>query len=450
MSWVEQEFETINLGDERLNRRAVQLAERLGQKPCASIPAACENWVETAAAYRFLRNDEVSWQAVMAEHELATQMRIREHVVVLCLQDTTKLGYNGQKIEALGPLSYEAQRGLYLHPTYVITPERELLGVINAWTWARELKTGVTPRVGVLEGVRWVVSYERVASQALELLDTRHVCIGDRESDILALMLKAHELDYAADYLVRCQYNRAQPEGGKWWERVMNREPLGLVNFEMPGGRGCKARQVRQQVRQERVCLSDGKKCHIEVTCLIASEIDAPAGVKPVPWRLLNNRVSTTLEEACELIDWYRARWEIELFFLVLKEGCRVERLQLGDSERLQTVLALYIVIAWRINRLMRLGRTLPDLPADLLFEPDEWRAAFILNKKPVPRQVTPLSTVVRLIAQRGGLARPKARWGAGRKNHLAWYAGDRLFRRGCPLCSSTQHDLCVMEWVYL
>jgi hypothetical protein len=46
---------------------------------------------------------------------------------------------------------------------------------------------------------------------------------------------------------------------------------------------------------------------------------------------------------------------------------------------------------------------SLSDLPADLLFEPDEWRAAFILNKKPVPKQTPTLNTVVRLIAQRGG-----------------------------------------------
>ena len=38
-------------------------------------------------------------------------------------------------------------------------------------------------------------------------------------------------------------------------------------------------------------------------------------------------------KQASELIDWYRARWEIELFFLILKEGCRVERLQLGDKK---------------------------------------------------------------------------------------------------------------------
>jgi len=36
------------------------------------------------------------------------------------------------------------------------------------------------------------------------------------------------------------------------------------------------------------------------------------------------------LEEAVELLDGYRARWEVELFSLVLEEGCRVERLQLA------------------------------------------------------------------------------------------------------------------------
>ena len=61
MGWAEKEFETIDLGDVRRERRAVLLAERLGQKPGASIPRACENWAETTAAYRFLGRDEVTW-----------------------------------------------------------------------------------------------------------------------------------------------------------------------------------------------------------------------------------------------------------------------------------------------------------------------------------------------------------------------------------------------------
>ena len=403
MSWAKQEFETIELGDARLNQRAVLLAERLGQKPGASIPGACENWAETAAAYRFLRNEQVGWEEVLSAHAQASQARIREHPVVLCIQDTTELDYNGQAMSGLGPLSFEAQRGLYLHPTYAVSPEREPLGVTNAWTWAREFKQGDAPRGGVLESVRWVESYERIAEQARALPETRHVCIGDRESDMLSLLVKARDLGYPADYLVRCQHNRVLPEGDKLWERVMAGAPLGSVRFELPAGRGRKARPVEQALRAERIELADRQGGTLEVTCLIAAEINAPAGSKPVCWRLLTNRAVPTLAAAVELLDWYRARWEIELFFLVLKEGCRVERLQLADTDRLQTALALYMVIAWRINRLMRLGRTLPDLPADLVFEADEWRAAFILNKKPVPKTVPPLNTVLRLVAQRGG-----------------------------------------------
>ena len=49
--------------------------------------------------------------------------------------------------------------------------------------------------------------------------------------------------------------------------------------------------------------------------------VDAPAGVKPVEWRLLTNRAANTLEQATQLIDWCRARWEIEVYFNVLKNG---------------------------------------------------------------------------------------------------------------------------------
>lgn len=109
----------------------------------------------------------------------------------------------------------------------------------------------------MLESVRWVESYERMAEQARELPGTRHVCIGDRESDILALLVKARDMGHAADYLVRCQHNRVLPGGGKLWERVMQSTVLEHVRFEMPSGRGRRARQVEQQVRVQRIELSD-------------------------------------------------------------------------------------------------------------------------------------------------------------------------------------------------
>jgi Transposase DNA-binding len=107
-----EEFNGIDLGDKRLDRRAVLLAERLAEKPLASIPGACNGWAETQAAYRFFGQEELDWQDLLEPHGACTRERMRPHPVVLCLQDTTELDVNGQTITGLGPLSYEAQRGM--------------------------------------------------------------------------------------------------------------------------------------------------------------------------------------------------------------------------------------------------------------------------------------------------------------------------------------------------
>jgi hypothetical protein len=52
--------------------------------------------------------------------------------------------------------------------------------------------------------------------------------------------------------------------------------------------------------------------------------VDAPAGVKPLEWRLLTHREASTFEAAAELIDGYRARWEMELFFNILSNYQRI------------------------------------------------------------------------------------------------------------------------------
>ncbi len=91
------------------------------------------------------------------------------------------------------------------------------------------------------------------------------------------------------------------------------------------------------------------------------------------------------------------------MLFLVLKEGCRVEALQLSTMERVERALALFLVVAWRVARLMRLGRSVPDLEAELLFEVDEWQAAYILAEKPVPKTTPTLNEVIRTVAGLGG-----------------------------------------------
>jgi hypothetical protein len=147
--------------------------------------APVRGWVETQAAYRFFdqaseKKQGLGWEDILTPHLECTVARMRQHRVVLCLQDTTELDFNGQRIEGLGPLSYEAQRGLYLHPTYAVTPDREPLGILDAWIWAREFKDADGNRPGIIESTRWIEGYERVAEAAVRMPDTRLVYLGDR------------------------------------------------------------------------------------------------------------------------------------------------------------------------------------------------------------------------------------------------------------------------------
>jgi hypothetical protein len=400
--WTQTEFEQLDLGDARLNKRARLLMERMAADPMASVPQACHGWGETMAAYRFFDNDKVEWHAILEPHWLQTQKRMQAHPVILCLQDTTELDFNGQDAIGLGPLTYEAQRGMYLHPTYAVTPQREPLGILDAWMWAREKKDESGQRGGPKESLRWIEGYERIAEMAPSLPSTRLVYVADREADLMALMERAYALGNPADWLVRAAHNRCLPEGDKLWECATRGEAVGEIAFTMAARHGVKARTVRQRLWLQRVELPASQGQCIAATCLVARELDAPVGAKPIEWRLLTNRVATTLEEAIELIDWYRARWEIEIFFNILKNGCQVEELQLGTIERLERALALFLVVAWRVAHLMRLGRTCPDLDAYLLFDPDEIRAAYLLTKTRTPAQPK-LNEVLRLVARLGG-----------------------------------------------
>ena len=403
MSWATDEFESLDLGDLRLNNRAIHLIEDFSAKPTASIPQACGDWADTQAAYRFFANDKVEWQDILAPHIQNSVTRMAAHDVVLCIQDTTELDFNGQKATGLGPLSYERQRGMYVHPTYAVSTSREPLGVLDAWMWAREFKDKDGYRPGIMESLRWVEGYERLAELAPQLPKTRLVYVADREADIMALMVRADDLGTPVDWLVRSKTNRALPDGDQLWSSVTKTEPLGEIRFSLPKGRDHGAREVVQIVWAKSVALPDGKKGFVQATCIVAKEINPPAGEEPVEWRLLTNRSVETLAQAEQVIGWYLARWEIEMLFHVFKNGCKIEAMQLGDIENIERALILYLIVAWRIARLMRLGRTCPEMDAALLFDSDEWRAAYILNKQKPPQMPPTLNQVVRLVARLGG-----------------------------------------------
>ena len=418
MSWAQAEFHDLELGDARRTQRLIKLVDALSGQPTGSIPQACGGWPETKAAYRLLDNLAVAWREILEVHTTRTVARMADRPIVLCIQDTTELDFTTQPgIAGLGRLSYEAQHGLYAHPTLVVTPAGVALGVVDAWLWARKPKD----QPDVKESTRWVEGYEIVADLAETVPHTRLVYVADREGDLRALIDAAARRGTPADWLIRSKHNRKTTTGEKLWNRLAQSEPLGEVEFTLPAAPGRPARLVRQTLYRQAVTLpAHHGQPAATVTALLACERQSPAGQPALVWRLLTNRPAETLEDVVQLIDWYRKRWLIEVFFRIWKAGCRVEALQLGTLERLERALVVYLIIAWRILHLVTWGRDCPQLPCDVVFDPEEWQAAWIVayRAKP-PVTPPPLGQMVRLIAGFGGfLGRnhdghpgPKALW---------------------------------------
>lgn len=178
---------------------------------------------------------------------------MQQHPVMLCLQDTTELNFNGQETEGLEPLSYEAQRGTYLHPTYALTPAREAKGVLDAYMWAGTKRDDAGKRGGPKESLRWVEGYDRIAEMAADFPHTRLVYLADREADLTPLMRRAHELGAPADCLIRAAHNRCLPDGGKLWEHTTAGAALGEITFTMASRHRFKAWPVRKQLWARRI-----------------------------------------------------------------------------------------------------------------------------------------------------------------------------------------------------
>jgi hypothetical protein len=424
--WINQEFQTLDLGDDRLVRRQKAVLQRLAASPSASISAACGTWTQTIAAYRLFAHPRVTAEAVLRPHRDATLARIAEHPVVLIPQDTTELDFtHPQKpVRGAGPLSYEERTGFFQHVQLAVTPERLPLGVIDATTWGRDPQD--YPKndqrkkkpIEQKESHRWLLGYRRACVVAEQVPGTQVISISDREGDIYECFVAAQSTEgRRADWIIRSCQDRSTPERAaesdqtflKLRQTVTTQAPLGQLKIQVPRSDRGPARQAMVTVRSAAVDLKPpyrvgGVLPPVTIHAVFIREESAPAGVEPIEWLLLTNLPVESFEDACRVVEYYGCRWPVEVFFRIYKSGCRVEKVQLESEDRLWPCLALYLIVAWRVHWLTMLGRTCPDLSCDAVFAEDEWRSVWtVVRREPAPEKAPPLSEMIRQLASLGG-----------------------------------------------
>jgi len=423
MDWAEAELQTIDMGDKRLDQRAKLLLSRVGDKPTVSLPAACNGWSETKAAYRLLDNRSVTAEKILKPHRECTLKRLEGESLVLCIEDTSELDYTDKSdIDGLGPLNYENRQGLYLHPMLAVTPDRLCHGVLNWRTVVREpgsLGEEKDQRpIEEKESFRWLEGYRVACGLSDKHPDTVYVYTADREADIYEMYAdldrRNTQGEACAEVLVRSNHDRLLATGGKLWATVAKTAVLGEIAFDMPHANNREGRSIVQTIRATRVVLKgpyrQGNRLpDVELTAVLAREKDPPKGEQAIEWILLTSRPAQTLEQALEILQWYLCRWQVEIYFKILKSGCKVEELQLERLTRLEPALAFYMMVAWRVLYLTLLGRACPELPCEVVFGEQEWKAVFIVYKKQKPPEQPPtLDAMIKMVSSYGGFLNRK------------------------------------------
>jgi hypothetical protein len=417
--WAEEEFGTVRLYDDRLKQRLYTIAQDFYKDPEANIPQACGSKARTMGAYRFFQNPKVTLDVVLTAHTEATIERMKGHRVVLVPQDTTTLDYSHHPLtEGLGPTNHREDRsvGLWLHDTLVFTEEGTPVGILDAQCWARDPKDkGKSERRKALpieqkESMTWLRSFRKAAEVQKLCPKTMLVVIGDRDSDIYELFLETRQNPQGPKLLVRANKSRNRKiDQELLWDFMVRQKVAGGLKIHIPHRGSRKARDAWIDIRFAKVALNApkryGSRPPISLWAVYVTEKATPRVDEPIEWMLLTTVEVKSFEEAQKRVEWYSARWGIEVYHRTLKSGCRIKDRQLETADRLQSCLGVDMVVAWLIYHLTMLGREKPDLPCTVFFQDIEWKAlCCYVNKTPLPPEKPPsIGKMVLMIGALGG-----------------------------------------------
>jgi hypothetical protein len=429
--------------DQRLTQRLAVSVERLGAKPTESIPAACHSWGETQATYRSLSNERIEAAEILEGHGQATVKRIAAAPVVVIVQGTAVLEYSKELGgKGVGTRRETIRDEHVLHPSVALTPTRVNLGVRHHRFWQRpEAPVGhlrAQRPIEEKESYRWLVGYEVACAVQRHCPETLVVSVAEREGDIHEGFVDAAERaeEEEAAFVIRAQCNRGvapPPQDTYLWEAWREAPAASQTRVAVAEQVGREARQARLRVRRRAVTFNRGRRRGghlppVRVQAVSVIEESPPPGEEPWEWMVLTNLPVDNCQTAELIINWYRARWEIELYFRILKQGCRIEELRLEAPERLERGIAVYMLIAWRLPYLTPVARPSPAVPCAVVFEVQEWQTISRLqtHQRP-PQQPPPLRTVTRMRAQLGGSL---ARTGDGEPGGETIWRGDMELMR--------------------
>ena len=418
-SWAINETGRMSLKDKRRNERVKILLEAIADSPTSSISQACHGSdAATKAAYRLIGTTEIDEQDILEGHYQATAQRTLEHEgLVIIVGDGMDVSFSNLKqTEGLGTLSNSKKSlGIKVQNTYAFSEDLIPLGLINQKHWVRDKenygkkKDRRNLNITEKESYHWIEGIKQI--EKILPLNKGYLFMGDGGSDIYDLF--ATERRENSDLLIHLVQNRNIKDEEIRLFELLSKEPiLGIVTKKLERTKTHPERTVKLAIRTKVVEIEPPtnrkkeKLPTVKLTTVYAQEIESDKPTNdPIVWRLITTIKIGLLEDVEKLIIRYSHRWLIERYHYILKEGCRIEKLQMESADNLKRALAIYSIAAWRLIYITYLARIRPDAPCDLILSTDEANALYCIHNKTsiLPTEIISVKEATRMIAKLGG-----------------------------------------------
>ena len=405
-------------GDRRLECVGMALADAMQRQRTLCVHRLARDRNQAMQFVRFLDNPAVSTQEMLATAGRQTGERAQGRHV-LAIEDTTELHFpsHGASKRGFGTGGNGADLGLFLHPVLAVDAATGgVIGLVECVVLNRtegKVSDRRTRSADQKESRRWLHGAE-VAGDVLSAA-AQITVVADRESDVYDLFARR-----PAEVHLLCRSGQDRAVVGDrllsaccddWAERDR-------ATISVPSRGAQPERQAKVALRFGAVTLkrpSTQTKELPETVALSAvdvREIDPPAGVEPVHWRLLTTHEVTTVEQARQIVAWYRRRWTIEQVFRSLKtHGLRIEESQIDEAASFTKLAVVALIAAVRSMQLVlardgSTGQMITDAvdPADIpalhsLNASLEGRTEKLKN----PHDSTTLAWLAWIVARLGG-----------------------------------------------
>jgi hypothetical protein len=389
-------FEGV-FGDKRIDKRANDVMRTLTKGRNSSIRQITETEAEQKSIYRLLDNEKFS-ESKITESIVKKCGTLSKDRHLLCIQDTTEFNLSNSKGRlkpetGLGKTSKDSILGFMMHSCMVIDADRKsALGYSSIKVWERKEETPdrherkyQTLPISDKESNKWIEASE----SSKKLLSTARIItiVADRESDIYDLL--ASIPDKKTHLLIRSNHDRKLTNGKTLSTLLQEKEDPFLYTLEVRGDvrKNIEKRTAQMELKWDKVNLIKPKSSHTKgistSTEMYVVEAKEAKESKGIYWRILTTHPITKVQEAIQIIEWYKQRWYIEQVHRLLKtDGFRIERTQLEQGWAIRKLTLLAMMCVLRILQMMMAYEDDTEQNIEEIFTEEEQQCLQMLNYK--------------------------------------------------------------------